>query len=223
MDHASKALSRVYWQYRNSPKMLAWMQILPAIAQANIETPLDQIVNILNIDTAVGHQLDIIGRIAGISERPTVDSEDVGRFGYAGTPAAVGYGIGPYIGPDESIASYPAPDSLFRIIVRARIYKNVSLVTLDDVKAAVDFILDERSTVVDGQNMTIESIWLSRPLAPSIRKLVETQKLIPRPQGVKIASMEQWPVPEEYNEHAPEFVALMSEFDMAINSKWPSL
>ena len=155
MDYAAKALSRAYWQYRNSPKLLAWMKILPSIVQESIEKPLNQIITILDIDSAAGDQLDVIARIAGINSRPSIESEDVGFFGYAVTPAARGYGEAPYIGPGEVVATYPAPDSLFRMIIRAKIYKNISTATIDEVKEAVDFILDERCTVVDGQDMTI--------------------------------------------------------------------
>ena len=220
MDHVAKALTRVYWQYRNSPKLKAWMQILPALAQARIETPLEQIVNILDIDTASGHQLDIIGRIAGIETRPRIAPEDA-FFGYKDTPGATNYGLAPYIGR-EPLASYPVPDFLFRVIIRAKIYKNVSTVTIDGVKEAVDFILDENSEVVDGQDMTIEAIWLTKPLGPNLRKIVEDLDLIPRPQGVRIRRIDRRPVPEDYLTVAPEFVAYMSEFDIAMNYSWPA-
>ncbi|CAI0775383.1 Uncharacterised protein [Serratia entomophila] len=30
-DHKAKVLSRVYWQYKNAPKLLQWLLILPDI------------------------------------------------------------------------------------------------------------------------------------------------------------------------------------------------
>ena len=88
MDHSKKALSRVYWQYRNSPKLLEWLQILPRIAQAKIELPLARIADILDIDNASGQLLDIVGRIAGI-ERPRIRTDALKVFGYNGTPATL--------------------------------------------------------------------------------------------------------------------------------------
>lgn len=191
MDHAKKALSRVYWQYRNAPKMREWLQILPDLAQAKIETPLSQVADLLDIDTAAGHQLDIIGRIAGIGSRPRIVSDDLVYFGYAGTPAAGNYGEGPYIGAGDQPISLPVPDYLFRVIIKAKIFQNVSVVTLDGVKQAVDAMLNEDCQVVDGQDMTIAAIRLKNPLATNIRKVVEELDLIPRPQGVRILAIEQ--------------------------------
>lgn len=222
MDHAAKALSRVYWQYRNSPRLKQWLRILPRIAQANLETPLDRIINLLDIDTATGDQLDIIARIAGIDSRPRMTDEGLSYFGYAGTPNASAYGTAPYIGPGQQVASFPIPDYLFRIVVRAKIYQNVSVVTIDDVKQAVDFIIDDDSQVVDGQDMTIDVIWIKNELSPNLRKIIETQDLIPRPQGVRIRKLEQRPVPTDYQYYAPSFVAYRSEFDVAINKTWPA-
>lgn len=221
MNHTAKALTRVYWQYKNSPKLKAWLQILPAIAQQQIETPLEQIVNVLDIDTATGHQLDVIARIAGVESRPRIVPEEA-YFGYAGTPGATNYGEAPYIGADP-LTSYPVPDHLFRVIIRAKIYKNVSTVTLDGIKEAVDFILDENSEVVDGQDMTIEAIWLTKILSPNLRKIVEDLDLIPRPQGVRIRLIDRRPIPEDYLTIAPDFVAYMAEFDTALNYSWPEI
>lgn len=222
MNHTAKALSRVYWQYKNSPKLKAWLQILPAIAQQQIETPLEQIANILDIDTASGHQLDVIARIAGISSRPRITATDTAYFGYLGTPAAANYGQAPYIGSGDQVSSFPVPDYLFRVIIRAKIYRNIATVTIDEVKDAVDFILDEDCEVIDGQDMTIEAIWLTGEISPNIRRIIETQDLIPRPQGVRIRTLAPRPTPEDWLIYAPEFVALRSEFDIAMNSEWPA-
>ena len=98
MDHAKKALSRVYWQYRDSLKLNEWMRILPDLAQANLEAPLGQIINLLDIEAAQGDQLDIIGRIAGIP-RPRILTDSLKAFGYNGTLGAQPYGTAPYKDP----------------------------------------------------------------------------------------------------------------------------
>ncbi|MBG6243623.1 MAG: DUF2612 domain-containing protein, partial [Candidatus Symbiopectobacterium sp. Dall1.0] len=53
-DHQKKALSRAYWQYKNAPKLIEWLKILPDIAQANIEDQADKIQRMLDINTAEG-------------------------------------------------------------------------------------------------------------------------------------------------------------------------
>jgi hypothetical protein len=74
MDHAQKALSRVIWQYRNSPKFLEWVQILPAIANQEIEVPLEVLSEILDFENQEGELLNIVGRIVG-QERGDLDDD----------------------------------------------------------------------------------------------------------------------------------------------------
>ncbi len=133
-DHKAKVLSRVYWQYKNAPKLLQWLLILPDVAQARIEDQLEKIRNMLNIDTAEGEQLNICGRIAGFRTRP------VGRF---------------Y--PSCDVAE--VDDVLFRKMIKAKICKNNGIATLDDVKTAADYILDVDVTVLDAQDMTMRLVW----------------------------------------------------------------
>lgn len=191
MSLTDKALDRIVWQYRNGAKFRAWIAHFPDLAEEKISAAADQVVNLINIDNAEGDQLDICGRIAGIDQRPTILSDDVAFFGYAGTPGAVNYGVGPYKSPTEDPESIPAPDWLFRIIIKAKIFRNNTETTIDDVKTAVDFILGEDSTVIDGQDMTVQTVWVESDISPTIRMLIEDFDLIPRPQGVKIARVEK--------------------------------
>lgn len=82
MNHSNKALSRVLRQYRSSPKYLQWIQILPLIAQQYIETPLEQIINALDINNQTGEMLSIIGRIVGArrEQYPPDISENIYRM-----------------------------------------------------------------------------------------------------------------------------------------------
>jgi hypothetical protein len=65
MDYAAKALSRVIWQYKNSPKFLQWIQTIPQIIHDELELPAETIINIPDIDASEGELLDIVGRIVG--------------------------------------------------------------------------------------------------------------------------------------------------------------
>lgn len=158
-DHKAKVLSRVYWQYKNAPKLLQWLLILPDVAQARIEDQLEKIRNMLNIDTAEGEQLNICGRIARFRTRP------VGRF---------------Y--PSCEVAE--VDDVLFRKMIKAKICKNNGIATLDDVKTAADYILEVETTVLDGQDMTMRMAWQSDAVSVAVQQLVADYDLIPRPQGV---------------------------------------
>ncbi|HGC8058285.1 TPA: DUF2612 domain-containing protein, partial [Yersinia enterocolitica] len=60
-NHRKKALSRIYLQYKNAPKLLEWISILPDISQSSLEEQITKINNLLDIDNAEGDQLDICG------------------------------------------------------------------------------------------------------------------------------------------------------------------
>ncbi|HGM6897095.1 DUF2612 domain-containing protein [Serratia marcescens] len=158
-EFKNKALSRIYWQYKNAPKLIQWMLTLPDIVQSNIVEQVEKIRNILDIDNAEGEQLNICGRIAGYRKRP------VGRF-YPGCVVA------------------EVDDVLYRKMIKAKICKNNGIATIDDVKAAADYILDVDVTVLDAQDMTMRLVWQDDSVSIAVQQLVADYDLIPRPQGV---------------------------------------
>lgn len=185
MDHAKKALSRVYWQYRNAPKMREWLQILPKIAQAEIEAPLGQIVDLLDIDSASGHQLEIIGRIAGI-DRPRMRSDALQVFAYNGTIGAQPYDVAPYRESGAELPTILMPDYLFRALIRSKIMRNNGTATLDDIKVAVDFIFGVESTIIDWLDMSMSVVLSGSDVSANLLALAQEFDIIPRPQGVRI-------------------------------------
>lgn len=186
-DLNAKAQGRVIWQYRNGMKFKAWIAILPNIAQQLIANPVDQVVNLINIDTARGKQLDICGRIAGIPERPKINDDTLAVFAYEGTASAQPYDVAPYAGEGLSPQSIPLPNYLYRLVIKAKIIKNTSLATIDDVKRGIEFILGDEytATVVDLQNMTMR-VLLNQAPPFNIQALLDVFDLVPRPQGVEL-------------------------------------
>lgn len=189
IDLVSKATGRIIWQYQNGPKFRRWIRTFPRIATSQISEPCEKIANLINIDTAVGDQLDICARIAGISSRPRIAPADLAVFGYGGTPGAVGYNLAPYRGPDTA-TNIPAPDYLFRLVVKAKVLSNNSTGTVDDIKRAAEAILGTGVTVIDNQDMTMDVRYANTGVNPNVLYLVNLLDLIPRPQGVKITSIE---------------------------------
>lgn len=185
MTLADKAQGRIIWQYRNGAKFKAWVAILPVIGEADISQASDDVVNLINVDSATGEALNICGRIVGIPDRPSVASDDLEVFAYDGTPGAQPYGVAPYIGPGVQVATIPLPDYLYRLIIRAKIIKNTRPATVDDVKEGVEYILGGgiTATVVDLQDMTMRVILSEQP-SFNVRAILELFDVIPRPQGV---------------------------------------
>ena len=67
------APNRVYAQYRDKPKALAWYNIIPTLA-TQVETAFNDIRYSYDIDTNEGDALDVIGNIVDI-QRNTADDE----------------------------------------------------------------------------------------------------------------------------------------------------
>lgn len=65
-------MSRVYAQYRDKPKAVAWYNIVPTLA-SQIETAFNDVRYSYDIDTNEGQALDVIGNIVDISR---VDAND---------------------------------------------------------------------------------------------------------------------------------------------------
>lgn len=66
MDHVAKVNSRIYAQYRDKTKLAAWLRITAHLAN-QFEPVAEQVADSYDIDNAAGRNLDIIGRVVGVS------------------------------------------------------------------------------------------------------------------------------------------------------------
>lgn len=185
MTYTERALSRIIYQYDGSPKVKQWMSILPTIAASNLDEPLERINQILDIDSAYGAWLDLIGSIVG-QDRPYVSSEILGFFGWGDNPLRYGWGS-PWLSSTSSGSSILMPDQYYKILLKAKIAKNTSDATIDGIIDAVEIITSTPvQTLIDGQDMTF-SIIFADTLEPAERIMLTEFDIVPRPQGVKFA------------------------------------
>lgn len=190
MNLTEKVLTRVYWQFRNSPKLIEWMSILPGITQEQLENPAQIIADILDIDNIYGDQLEIVGRIVGLS-RPTVVLEDPeGDLAtYRSYLLDLGDGTlleldgGDILEIDENIWE----DQLFRALIKAKIERNNGDATINNIIRAARFIFGiEEITVTDNQDMTW-TVFLGAELDAIERYVISNLDILPRPQGTRFA------------------------------------
>lgn len=77
-----------------------------------------------------------------------------------------------------------ADDNTYRIVIRSRIARNNSDVTIDGIRQAIEFVTqDAVFDLIDNQDMTFNIVFES-PLNDLVKELILTIDLIPRPQGV---------------------------------------
>lgn len=177
--------NRIYAQYADKPKVVAWYNITPAMAQPLFDT-FDAVRMSYNIDTAVGAQLDVIGRIVVIDrgfESFVVFDPDT-YFGGSGDACQFG-GIDSQFESVGEVLSQEVSDAIFRVLIRAKIAKNNNEATLDGIASALSFITESSPIrVVDNENMTM-SVSFGSELTDIERFVFNTFDVVPRPQGVR--------------------------------------
>lgn len=177
--------NRIYAQYADKPKAVAWYNITPNMAQPLFDT-FDAVRMSYDIDTAVGAQLDVIGRIVVIDrgfESFVVFDPDT-YFGGSGDACQFG-GIDSQFESVGTTVSNEVSDAIFRVLIRAKIAKNNNDATLDGIASALSFITESSPIrVVDNENMTM-SVSFGSELTDIERFVFNTFDVVPRPQGVR--------------------------------------
>jgi hypothetical protein len=188
--YSDLASSRVIGQYRSAPKFNKWLQLYVAKG-GSLASTYGIMSQMLDVDTSIGQQLDVIGRIVGVA-RPYFTEVPGSYFGYindAGDPPTSNpYLVGPYIGPEtQTSQNLPLNDALFRAIIRAKIVSNNSFVTTDDIILAFEFIAGiDVVELIDGEDMTFSIVFAQEP-AFIVRQVmvVFAGQILPTPAGVK--------------------------------------
>lgn len=149
-----------------------------------------------DLDFAVGKQLDIIGKIVGIS-RNVPFSIPKNYFGFSGHLNAYPFGS-----KFNSVVAYPfrgkfeilysdgkLNDNDYRFFIKAKIIKNyVTSKNIDSnnfsIQNAVDYLFNSKAYISDNHDMTMT---LNIDSGFDISKLtyLENLDLLPRPQGVR--------------------------------------
>lgn len=196
IDFAERALSRLAQQYRDKPKYVALVTGLCNLVQTGIDDPLEYLITLYDIDTAEGNNLDIIGEIVG-QPRLIVDYDLFEFFGYDGASSAGTYGdvnnsnIGArYLSSGEDIGGdKELSDAEYRIFIRARILRNYSASTCEDIIDSVKLILGVDQVELTEGVMSIDILNVSGTISDNDLALIQNYDILPRPTGVEIGSV----------------------------------
>lgn len=149
-----------------------------------------------NLDTAIGKQLDIIGRIVGIS-RTVPFSVPKKYFGFDGHLNSYPFGskfnlVVAY--PFKSKFEIPYSDGQlndndYRFFIKAKIIKNYATSKNIDssnlsIQNAIDYLFNSKAYVVDNMDMTM-TLHIDSSYDSSKLTYLENLDLLPRPQGVR--------------------------------------
>lgn len=152
--------------------------------------------NAYNLDTAIGKQLDIIGKIVGIG-RVVPFSVPKKYFGFNGHLNSYPFGskfnvVVSY--PFKSKLEIPYSDSQlndndYRFFIKAKIIKNYATSKNIDssnlsIQNAIDYLFNSKAYITDNYDMTM-TLYIDSSYDSSKLTYLENLDLLPRPQGVR--------------------------------------
>ena len=188
-----KALNRLISQYQDSRNFISLISQFCAIYQ-EIDNTFDDLMEKRFIDTADGEQLDIIGEIVG-QPRLTLNSDSLYYFGFQGSLNTLGFSstANPtagglfYTSDSNNKRKIPIGDELYRLLIRAKIQRNICSGTPDEIIKAVEFIFNCSDVIFKERTLSIE-IGIGKKLTHNEIELIKQHiELIPRPLGIKLS------------------------------------
>jgi len=172
------------WQYRGKPKARQTVGLL--FGESKIAWQSAQAVGeMLNIDTATGYALDLVGRHVGLSRtlKTFVPKE---YFGWVGVEAALGFGAGIFYRAGESLKnSSRLKDDDYRFLIKAKVLKNTQRPTMEGITASIKQLLGEGAFAVDNYDMTMNIIVPEKQLTTLRRYALLSLDILIRPIGVR--------------------------------------
>lgn len=190
IDHELETLKLVYNQYKESSKLIKWLQINATYAN-EFEEMFYLLENILNIDMQYGYNLDIIGKIIQ-QKRGQVDKDLIKWFGWLGNKDRVGYGQATWLPRDAARYDLATtPDEIYKVLLKAKAVKNTSACDVDSTYEAIEYIASTPLAGIDNRQDMTFAITFAKKLPLAERTVIQNFDVIPRAQGVKLISISE--------------------------------
>ena len=213
--YRGKASSRIITQHADKPKLVALVDSLCNAVSDHIESPLEDLITIYDIDNASGYLLDLIGDLVG-QPREIVSYENLTFFGFEGDATAGTFGdlynaqVGSRLissGEDSLVESGRTTllDPEYRLFIKLKILRNYTISTREDVIEAFASIFPDQEIGIEEGYMSIV-ISIDGDIDQNTVQLIIENDLAPRPSGVEILSI------ESYNTIASD-----DNYDIALN------
>ncbi len=188
-DLATPYTSLITSEHNQKPMFMAMVGAVTG-AVAAVTAGIQSIQPAFDLNQAVGKQLDVLGQWIG-QERTVENVLVLGFFGFADDPAALGFGErtdisvgGIWYNLGETFTgSTVLNDGDYLTILKARIVKNQSNGTPNDIENALNYIFDVPCTLVDNGTLNV-TINISEPITSTAEALLSGLDILPRPAGV---------------------------------------
>lgn len=181
---------------REQPDFLAAISIGLGI-QVRIQNLLAAMIPLFDVDTAVGDQLDIIGRWVGISRNVAIPITGV-YFTWDGD-YTLGWDYGTWQPASEPTEVTVLPDDAYRTVIKAKIAANHWDGTTDGAYAIWDALFTQFTILIqDNQNMTYDLAIVGGIVDSLTLALITGGYISLKPEGVRLnavfASIDDGPV-----------------------------
>ena len=197
INHKELAISRLATQFKDSSNLINYIRAL-LFESDSLESVFRDLIDNRWIDTSEGIQLDILGSIVGQS-RIIVAAELFGYFGFA-----VNLESGPFgsvndlsLGDRFREVSEPVAgnrelsDKEYRIWIRARIAKNRTSSTPEDIISQIKLIFDVNQVLLI-EGSTQYTIYISKILTGDEKSILLNFDIIPKTAGVQVNFLTQY-------------------------------
>ncbi len=184
-------VDRLILQYRDKPRARATIAIL--LKQAVADALADSLATCFNLATAVGPQLDIVGKYIGVPRNvgPAGSTDFYGFQNYGGTGNTIGFrnypGTTNLTGVWETYTDGDGPDTdlndiEYRLVLQLKVILNANDGTNASIMAYLNQFFPGQVAMVDNQDMTV-----TYTVSPDVP--IDTTTLaayLPKPMGVGI-------------------------------------
>lgn len=186
-------LALITVQYQNSPKFMEWINSLIDMIEDVVDVS-DSITTSFDVDSAVGPQLDTLGKIIGVSRNLPIPIEGGFFSWYDGTADTefLGWEAASWRGPNDvgGISMNELPDDAYRQILKFKIVQNDWDGSADDLYRAWETVFaddDLELKIEDGQDMSV-AYTITGSLIPATVQAVISQNYVPmKPAGVSVS------------------------------------
>ena len=171
------------WQYRKKPRARATAKLLNDEVYKAFDDAI-KVAEILNIDTASGYALDLIGRHVGVCrEQQNLILKDF--FAFTQAEKEQGFNKGEFYRLGNSLkGSFYLNDSDYRFLIKAKIIKNYQTGTLENIYKSLEFLLGAGNFIFDNYDMTLNLVLKNTNTTQFLINLIFKNDILARPVGV---------------------------------------
>ena len=182
-------LNLLILQYSDKPNAIATIEALVADGISNADL-IDTFNEAFDLDTAIGVQLVILGKIIGLSRTVPLVVPKI-YFSYEGNPNGKTYNQAPMLDQTQVLfTDLELNDTDYRKFLKAKVSKNFASNTIASNKKistndALNFLFDGGAYAKDNFNMSFD-VLIENTVDTSLLTYINALDLIPRPAAVNI-------------------------------------